>query len=151
MPPARYRPAAVSHAVVDQHIANSTKRTAQLAARPVEKASGGAQAFVVPVLHIPLTPNRRLPVCLGSSTCETGASGQFISGRSTAGRFRVGLPWSRRSTRLYGSDGSIERAGAGMNMLRTPRHVAPPSRPERHPWQLLQSAADAGGATGRRR
>jgi len=42
----------------------------------------------------------------------------------------VGLPWSRRSTRLYGSDGSIERAGAGMNMLRTPRHVAPPSRPE---------------------
>src|SRR5664279_574038 len=55
MPPARYRPAAVSHAVVDQHIASSTKRTAQLAARPVEKASGGAQAFVVPVLHIPLT------------------------------------------------------------------------------------------------
>src|SRR5450755_1213483 len=49
MPPARHRPATVSHAVADQPIASSAKRTPQLAARPMEKVSGESQAFVVPV------------------------------------------------------------------------------------------------------
>ncbi|MGC2619074.1 MAG: hypothetical protein WA414_08555, partial [Acidobacteriaceae bacterium] len=45
-------------AVTDEPIANAKKRTAQLATRPVEAASGGAPALVAPVLHIPLTKVR---------------------------------------------------------------------------------------------
>src|ERR1035437_7073467 len=55
LPPARYRPATVSHAAADEPIAGAQKRTAQLAPRPVETASDGTTAFVAPVLHIPLT------------------------------------------------------------------------------------------------
>jgi hypothetical protein len=36
-------------------VAGAQKRTAQLAPRPVETASGGTPAFVAPVLYIPLT------------------------------------------------------------------------------------------------
>ena len=48
---ARYRPTAVSHAVADESIAGAKKRTAQLAARPVETTAGGTAALVAPVLH----------------------------------------------------------------------------------------------------
>jgi hypothetical protein len=68
LPPARYRPAVVSHAVADELIAGAQKRTAQLAPRPVETASGGTPAFVAPVLHIALT---LLASCKKSSQVAT--------------------------------------------------------------------------------
>jgi len=55
MPPARCAPPTVSHAVADQPIASSPKRTAQLAARSVETTSGGTLAFVAYVPYITLT------------------------------------------------------------------------------------------------
>src|ERR1700723_1091851 len=45
LPPSRYRPATVSHAVADEPIAGAQKRTSQLAPRPAETASGGTPAF----------------------------------------------------------------------------------------------------------
>src|ERR1035437_7050695 len=61
LPPARCRPAAVSHPVADELIAGAQKRTAQLAPRPVEAASGGTPAFVADVLRIALTLDRTKP------------------------------------------------------------------------------------------
>lgn len=63
LPPARCRPAAVSHTVADELIAGAERRTAQLASRPVETASGSTRAPVAPALHIPLT-NVDLPMPL---------------------------------------------------------------------------------------
>ena len=45
LPPARYRPPAVSHAVVNELIAGAQERTAKLAPRSVETPSGGTQAL----------------------------------------------------------------------------------------------------------
>ena len=91
LPPARCRPATVSHAVVDEPIAGAQKRTAQLATRPVETAPGGTLAFVAPVLHKALTKEqgfyslrnrkhlaRRLSTGKGITTADGGTSAYSV-------------------------------------------------------------------------